>query len=60
MLWRCWLWFLAFFHLDNEAVCRLSEGLGPRDYHDYDDDEMGVPAHFVTLRCRRCGKEFII
>lgn len=56
---RLWRWFLARFRLSDEAVCELSRGLPPHaDYHDYPDDELGTPAHFVILRCRRCGKSF--
>ncbi len=56
-----WLWFLAFFHLDDVAVCQMSlYWKNGRDYHDYQNDELGLPAHFVTLKCKRCGKEFTI
>lgn len=54
------LWFLAYFHLSNKIVCQMSKNKGLVDYHDYDDSELGLPAHFVPLRCKRCGKEFII
>jgi hypothetical protein len=61
MLRRLWLWFLARFRLSDSAVCEMSRGRGLHDdYHDYPDDEYGEPAHFVTLRCKRCGKEFTI
>lgn len=59
MLRRLWLWFLAFYHLNDDAICLMSRGRGLHDdFHDYPDDAMGVPSHFVTLRCKRCGKEF--
>ena len=58
---RLWLWFLARFRLSELAVCEMSRGKGLRDdYHDYPDSEGGEPAHFVTLTCKRCGKEFCI
>ena len=60
MLAKLWLWFLAFFHLSDAAVCRLSQGCGLRDYHDYPDSAHGIPVHFATLRCKRCGKPFRI
>lgn len=58
---RLWKWFLAFFRLDDDAICEMSIGL-PRyaDYHDYRDDIDGYPDHFSTLKCKRCGKEFTI
>lgn len=30
------------------------------DYHDYRDDILGSPAHFVTMTCKHCGKKFIM
>lgn len=52
-------WFLARFRLDERAVCEASAGLPPdADYHDYADSEAGVPTHFETLTCKRCGKSF--
>ena len=60
MFYRFLMWFLAFFRLNDYAICKMSRGKGMRnDYHDYPDDNQG-PAHFVTLKCRRCGKEFLI
>jgi hypothetical protein len=53
-------WFLARFHLSDSAVCELSKGMGMSDYHDYPDDEIGDPMHFCTMKCKRCGKDFII
>lgn len=54
-----WQWFLARFRLSLRAVCEQSKGLGPyEDYHDYPDDVIGTPAHFVLLQCKRCGKNF--
>lgn len=59
MLRRLWLWFLARFRLSDAAICEASRGRGlADDYHDYPDDELGTPSHFVVLRCKRCGKEF--
>lgn len=58
---RIWKWFLAYFRLNSAAVCEMSRGLPANaDYHDYPDDEIGYPAHFANLRCKRCGKVFTI
>lgn len=57
---RLWLWFLAYFRLNDSAVCEMSRGVGPHDYHDYSDDIHGEPCHFSFLTCRRCGKRFRI
>lgn len=58
MIRRTWMWFLAFFHLSDAAVCEMSSG--KRDYHDYHDDEQGQPWHFIELECKRCRKRFYI
>lgn len=56
-----WMLFLARFRLSNHAVCEMSKGKGPHsDYHDYPDDLLGIPAHFILMKCKRCGKEFYI
>jgi hypothetical protein len=62
MVWRrLWRWFLARFRLNLRVVCEESAGLDPhQDYHDYQDDEWGTPAHFVPLTCKRCNKQFYI
>ncbi len=61
MLRRWWLWFLARFRLDMDAVCEMSRNRGMHDdFHDYPDDITGQPAHFVALVCKRCGKPFYI
>lgn len=60
MIKRCWRRFLAIFRLSQSAICEESAGLGMFDYHDYPDSERGEPDHFVTLKCRYCGKRFII
>jgi hypothetical protein len=57
MFQRFWLWFLARFRLSQSAVC--TGGLAD-DYHDYPDSEEGLPLHFATLTCKRCGKKFTI
>ena len=57
---RLWLWFLARFRLSESAVCEMSAGRGLADYHEYEDGDIGYPDHFVTHRCRRCGKGFTI
>lgn len=56
-----WMWFLARFHLSDDAVCEMSRGLPPdRDYHDYIDSVHRTPDHFMVLTCARCGKEFTV
>lgn len=56
-----WLWFLARFRLDLNAVCEMSRGKGLwNDYHDYHDSNPPEPWHFHIHKCRRCGKEFYI
>lgn len=53
--------FLAFHRLNKRIICEESIGRGlHNDYHDYPDTEDQYPAHFTTLKCARCGKEFII
>jgi hypothetical protein len=59
MLRRFWRWVQARYRLDMEAVCELSKGKGPVDFHDYPDDEHGsFMCHMVDLQCKRCGKLF--
>lgn len=53
-----WQRMLAHFRLSLAAVC--AESTGFRDYHDYRDDALGKPWHFVELTCERCGKKFTI
>lgn len=58
---RVWRLFLARFRLSPFAVCEMSRGRGPYDdFHDYPDDERGVPWHLADLKCKRCGKVFRI
>ena len=57
---RLWKWFLARFRLSQKAICEMSAGRDLCDFHDYPDTEHGQPWHFATLRCRHCGKEFLI
>lgn len=57
---RLWRWALAYFHLNLKVVCEESASMGVADYHDYTDTEDGQPCHMTTLRCKRCGKHFII
>ena len=53
-------WLLAYFRISKKAVCEMSKGLGMHnDFHDYPDDVVGTPSHFVIMTCRRCGKLFI-
>lgn len=57
--WRwIWMYWLARLRLSNHAVCVMSRNQGHVDYHDYPDSVEGYPAHFTTLTCKRCGKEF--
>ena len=58
-----WLWhlLLARFRLSQKWICEMSKGKSEwNDYHDYHDDVLGTPAHFVLLKCEYCGKEFYI
>lgn len=56
-----WQWFLAEFRLNQRAICGQSVGRGLfNDYHDYRDDAIGEPFHFVVMRCKHCGKSFMI
>lgn len=56
-----WKWLIARFHLNDEIVCEMSKGRGMyNDFHDFTDSEFRIPWHFVTMKCRRCGKEFYI
>lgn len=59
MIRRYWRWIQARFRLDLEVVCELSRGRGLlNDFHDFPDDIVGTPCHFVTMTCKRCGKQF--
>ena len=60
MIRRFIRWLKAYYRWDLDLVCELSRGKGAIDYHDYDDDEAGLPQHFCLLKCKRCGKEFSI
>lgn len=51
-------WFLAFFRLNQSAICELSTS--GRDYHDYPDSVVGEPWHMYTHTCKHCNKEFTI
>jgi len=57
-VWR----FLAYWRLNQRAICEMSKGRGLHDcYHDYpDEDEVAAPMHFHVYTCRFCGKEFFI
>ncbi len=57
MIRRWWRWFLARFHLSQQAVCEESRGMGWYDYHDASDFRYDNPYRPVT--CRHCGKEFL-
>jgi len=59
---RLGLWFLAYYRLNNQAVCEMSKN-APLwgGYHDYSDgSQVTEPYHFFTYACRRCGKRFLI
>jgi hypothetical protein len=57
-LWRL---FLAYFRLNENAVCEMSAGQGKYDdFHDWPDSVVGQPWHFHTHTCKRCGKKFHI
>jgi hypothetical protein len=58
MLYRQWRRFLAFWRLNLNAVCEMSDS--EHEYHDYPDDEQGQPWHFIALTCKRCSREFYI
>jgi len=61
MIGRFWKWVQARFRLDLDVVCEMSKGREVwNDLHDYPDTEEGIPVHFATLKCARCGKEFTI
>lgn len=52
--------FLAYYRLNDKAVCTMSAGMGEVDYHDYHDTAEEFPDHFAVLTCKRCGKKFRI
>lgn len=52
---------LAMLRLSQRAICEESAGRGEYDdFHDYQDDVIGVPVHGLTLTCKHCGKGFKI
>ena len=57
---KAWIRFLAWSHLSEKAVCEMSKGMGLCDYHDWVDDDAGQPWNFDLMKCRRCGKKFMI
>lgn len=57
---RLWMLFLAYFRLSRRAVCAMSVGRGPRDFHDWPDGIGRHPWHVHRHVCRRCGKYFEI
>lgn len=54
-----WLRFLAYWRLQEYAICEMSKSLGEIDYHDYPDSDQG-PWHFGDHYCNRCNKRFVI
>ena len=50
----------AFFHIRQKDVCELSKYAGLHDYHDYYDSVTGQPWHFFVMKCRYCGKAFVM
>jgi hypothetical protein len=58
---RYWKLFLAYFRMNQSAVCEMSIGRGEwDDFHDYPDDICGLPWHDVRMSCKHCGKRFFI
>ncbi len=56
-----WKHVLAYFRLDLNAVCEMSQDRGlDDDYHDYPDSTTPEPLHFHIHTCKRCGKQFTI
>jgi len=56
-----WIFFLALFRLNADAVCEASRGRGEyNDFHDYPDGMYGEPWHFYQHTCSRCKKTFRI
>jgi len=53
-------WFMARFRLSLRIVCEESADKGMIDFHDYPDSEDGEPWHMVPVKCKRCGKRFLI
>lgn len=54
-----YMWIKARYRWDLRAVCVMSRGRGQwTDFHDYPDDEYGMPFHILPMRCKRCGKKF--
>lgn len=57
---KFWQWLLAYFRLNDKAVCEMSKGRDDwNDYHDYHDC-CGEPFHLELHHCRRCLKPFRI
>ena len=57
-LYYAWRFFLAFTRLSLAAVCEMSkEGW---EFHDFRDDVLGLPLHFIPLQCQRCRKQFYL
>lgn len=57
--WKHWL--LAYFHLDQIAVCGMSSGRGEYDdFHDWRDSDADAPLHGYRHICNHCGKGFRI
>lgn len=53
-------WLSAYCHIRDKDVCEISKDMGMYDYHDYPDDETGLPYSMINMKCKRCGKEFMI
>jgi hypothetical protein len=52
---------IAILRLNKRIVCEESAKIDSMwDFHDYPDDEIGEPWHFIVMTCKRCGKKFVI
>lgn len=56
---RTWKRFLAWAHLDLNAVCEESRGMPLDDYHSHEDDPQGHAFHLGLMQCERCNKYFM-
>ncbi len=57
---KWWRTLLARLRLSSAAVCQMSVGKPPADYHDYPDSTTPEPWHFHEHVCRRCAKRFTV
>ncbi|MFO0937289.1 MAG: hypothetical protein U0798_12335 [Gemmataceae bacterium] len=52
------LWFRAVILNHDSAICRLSVGMGPDDFHTPDDEDYDSQWDLNKVYCKRCGKCF--